>query len=80
MNPPGNPNWRYYYFGENYNRLAQIKLDYDPYNFFGNNEQVEPQAMSKSSISGISMTRSTAQHRVGCHLHSIWIIIVFAIF
>jgi FAD/FMN-containing dehydrogenase len=83
MSPPGNPNWRYHYFGENYKRLSQIKLEYDPYNFFGNNQQVEP-AMSKepssiSSMSSNSSTSSKAPHCVGYHLHSMWILIVLAI-
>mmetsp|Transcript_23487 Transcript_23487/g.67686 ORF Transcript_23487/g.67686 Transcript_23487/m.67686 type:complete len:726 (-) Transcript_23487:82-2259(-) len=42
MNPVGNPNWRQYYFGGNYERLSQIKLKYDPLNTFGNPMQVEP--------------------------------------
>ena len=44
----GNPNWRYYYFGENYQRLSQIKLKYDPLNFFGNPQQVEPAVTGKN--------------------------------
>ena len=42
VNPPGNPNWRQYYFGSNYERLTQIKAKYDPLNYFGNPYQVEP--------------------------------------
>ena len=42
MNPPGNPNWRQYYFGGNYERLTLIKAKWDPLNFFGNPYQVEP--------------------------------------
>lgn len=42
MQPVGNPNWRYYYFGENYERLSHIKLHYDPLNVFGNPMQVSP--------------------------------------
>uniref|UniRef100_A0A7S4WD41 FAD-binding PCMH-type domain-containing protein n=1 Tax=Ditylum brightwellii TaxID=49249 RepID=A0A7S4WD41_9STRA len=42
MNPVGNPNWRKYYFGDNYERLSETKLKYDQYNFFGNVQQVEP--------------------------------------
>ena len=42
MNPIGNPNWRKYYFGDNYARLSQIKAKFDPLNVFGNPRQVEP--------------------------------------
>ncbi|EJK64242.1 hypothetical protein THAOC_15044, partial [Thalassiosira oceanica] len=42
MNPAGNPNWRYYYFGDNHPRLASIKSVYDPLNYFGNPLQIEP--------------------------------------
>ena len=43
MNPAGNPNWRYYYFGDNHPCLASIKLMYDSLkNYFGNPLQIEP--------------------------------------
>ena len=46
MNPTGNPNWRYYYFGDNYDRLSEIKSKYDPMNYFGNPQSVEPKEPS----------------------------------
>ena len=50
-NPLGNPNWRQYYFGDHYSRLSQIKLKYDPLNYFGNPLQVEPAIPGGSSSS-----------------------------
>ena len=47
LNPPGNPNWREYYFGKNYKRLSEIKAKYDETNMFGNPLQVEPAVPAK---------------------------------
>ena len=41
-NPVGNPNWRTYYFGDNWKRIAKIKAKYDPMNIFGHQQQIEP--------------------------------------
>jgi hypothetical protein len=65
MNPPGIPNWHYCYFGENYNRLSQIKRDYDPHNFFEKNQQVEPAMSKEPSI--ITSNSSKAPHKQGRH-------------
>lgn len=50
MHPPGNPNWREYYFGSNYQRLSEIKAKYDGTNVFGNPMQVEPAIPDISTI------------------------------
>lgn len=42
LNPSGNPNYREYYWGGNYPKLAKIKAKYDLTNLFGNPTQVEP--------------------------------------
>jgi len=42
VNPLGNPNWREYYWGDNYEKLSDIKLIYDETNGFGNPVQVQP--------------------------------------
>lgn len=41
-NPIGNPNWRTYYFGDNWKRIAKVKAKYDPMNVFGHQQQIEP--------------------------------------
>lgn len=35
LGPVGTPNWKSLYFGDNYDRLSQIKAKYDPLNIFG---------------------------------------------
>mmetsp|Transcript_11695 Transcript_11695/g.25649 ORF Transcript_11695/g.25649 Transcript_11695/m.25649 type:complete len:663 (+) Transcript_11695:369-2357(+) len=56
MNPIGNPNWRYYYFGDNYARLSEIKAKYDPKNVFGNPMQVQPAVPEDSSTGSPAKT------------------------
>ena len=53
MNPVGTTggDWRTYYFGENYERLSEIKAEYDVTNGFGNQVQVRP-ALSKKEKAG----------------------------
>ena len=40
--PIGNPDWKKFYFGENYDKLSVIKRKYDPTSVFGNPIQVQP--------------------------------------
>jgi len=54
VNPLGNPNWREYYWGDNYERLSEIKLVYDETNGFGNPVQVEPAIPGKKKKNGKS--------------------------
>jgi len=53
MNPVGTTggDWRTYYFGDNYERLSEIKAKYDVTNGFGNPVQVRP-ALSKKAKAG----------------------------
>ena len=53
LNPVGTTggDWRTYYFGENYERLSEIKAEYDVTNGFGNQVQVRP-ALSKKEKAG----------------------------
>lgn len=61
MNPTGNPNWRKYYFGDNYKRLSKIKAKYDPLNTFGNPMQVEPEPDSSSNEDDATFVTSIMQ-------------------
>ena len=42
--PIGNPDWRKFYFGENYERLSKIKRKYDPTSIFDIPNQPQPAA------------------------------------
>ena len=49
-NPIGNPNWRQYYWGDNYEALSEIKAKYDGTNMFGNPLQVQPAIPSAKTV------------------------------
>ena len=50
MGPVGTPNWQRFYFGDNYERLQEIKAKYDPLDVFGKPVSVELPVASKEEV------------------------------